>query len=89
MKYLIFVEPKEPREENMEKALKIQEERGKRKKKWDTTGMYHLLSEPKGFMIVETEDESLIAKYIDDYSSVLKMKISPIMERDEWREAIK
>lgn len=86
---MIFNELKEPFDENWSKILKIEKERGKRKKKWDTVAQYMQLSEPKGFLIVETDDPALIAKYQMDYGSVLKMKISPIITRSEWEKAIK
>jgi hypothetical protein len=89
MKYVILGELKEPVEENWIKVLEIEKERGKREKQWDTISMYNLLSEPKMLIIVETDDESLIAKYINDYRSVAKMKISPIMDRSEYEKAIK
>lgn len=89
MKYMILGELKEPVEENWNKVLEIEKERGKRKKKWDSIGLYYLLSEPKMLILVETDDESLIAKYINDYQSVAKMKISPIMDRKEYEEAVK
>jgi hypothetical protein len=89
MKYVLFWEVKEPFEENLKKSLEIMKKRGKRKKKHDTIGMYMLLSEPKGFTLIETDDISVIPKFMDDYNPVLKLKISPIMSFSEWTEATK
>ena len=93
MKYVIFMEIKEPVEENLKRMFEIE---GEREKKGETFGAqkelianYYLLSEYKAFMIVDVEDVSRIAKWVAAYSPVMQYKISPIMTREEYEEATK
>jgi len=90
MKYVIFMEPKEPREENMKKLLEIEKKRQEKGETWsqqkESLVQYQLLSEPKGFMIVETDDESKVWKWAAAYAPVLKYKISPIATRAEYEQ---
>ena len=85
MKYVIFCEFKEPVEENQKKDKEIEKKRIEKGEALDIQD-YYLLSEPKWFMIVDT-DETSIAKWIKAYGSILKYKISPIMTGKEWEKA--
>jgi hypothetical protein len=90
MKYLIFYEFKEPVEDNIKKDLEIEKARiEKGEALWHSGSFYagyYLLSEPKAFMIVDT-DATSIAKWIAAYGSIMNYKISPIMTREEWEKA--
>ena len=91
MKYAIFSEWKEPIEENLKKMYEIEKGRTERGENFSAQGesvvMYTLLSEPKGIMIVDTDDPAKIAKWCLAYGPILKYKISPIMTREEWEKA--
>jgi hypothetical protein len=79
-------------DENIKKDREIEKERiEKGEALWDSGAFYadyYLLSEPKAFMIVDT-DATSIAKWIAAYSPILKYKISPIMTREEYEKATK
>jgi len=84
------MEPKEPYEENMKKWIEIEK---KRQEKGETFSQqeeslvqYRLLSEPKGFMIVDTDDVSKVWKWAAAYGPVVKYKISPIVTRAEYEQ---
>jgi len=91
MKYVFFIEFKEPVDENMKKANEIEKERMDKGEAWsqqsESLAQYRMLSSPKGFMIVDTDDPSKIAKWITSYAPVIKFKISPIMTEEEWEKA--
>ncbi len=86
MKYVIFMEPREPFEENFNKAMEIWKSRTD---KGETLAdelifpIHAFITEPKTFMIVETDDQSLITKWAAAYAHVYKYKIIPIVE---WSE---
>ena len=92
MKYMITSEIREPVEENMKKALEIENERRKKGEaltKDDYVLSTHIiLTGPTGLAIVDTDDSKL-AKWVAAYSPVYKIKISPIIARSEWEEARK
>ena len=91
MKYMIFTEFKEPLEESMKKMVEIEKGRRERGEIFSAQGeslaQYWLLSEPKGVMIVDTDDPSKIAKWCAAYGPILKYKISPTLTREEWEKA--
>ena len=91
MKYVIFMEPKEPYEESMKKTVEIEKKRIEKGDTFSAQGesiaQYRLLSEPKGFSIVETDDVSKVYKWAAAYGSVIKFKISPILTREEYEKA--
>ena len=91
MKYVIFMEPKEPYEENMKKWLEIEKKRQEKGETWsaqkESLAQYYLLSEQKGFMIVDTDDVSKVWKWAAAYGPVMKYKISPIVTREEYEKA--
>ena len=91
MKYVIFMEYREPVEENMKKLVEIEKGRIERGEAWsqqkESLAQYWLLSEPKGFQIIDTDDPSKIAKWCAAYGPVVKYKISPILTRDEYQKA--
>ena len=91
MRYLITWEVREPVEENNKKALEIENERRKKGEIWAdefVLSTHFILSEPRGLQVVDT-DESKLAKWIAAYYPVYKIKISPIMSREEFEDAIK
>lgn len=91
MRYLITWEIREPIEENSKKASEISQERIRKGESWgadNLIGTHVILSESKGLQIVDTT-EAKLAKWIAAYSNLYKIKISPIMHQDEWREATK
>ena len=90
MKYVIFMEPKEPYEENMKKWIEIEKKRQEKGETFsqqeESLAQYRLLSEPKGFMIVDTDDVSKVWKWAAAYGPVVKYKISPIVTRAEYEQ---
>lgn len=90
MKYVIFMEPKEPYEENMKKVLEIEKKRQEKGETWsqqkESLVEYRLLSEPKGFTIVDTNDVSKVWKWAAAYAPFIKYKISPIVTRVEYQQ---
>ena len=91
MRYLITWEVREPIEENRKKASEISQDRIKRGVSWgddNLIGTHIILSEAKMLQIVDTT-EAKLAKWVDAYANLYKIKISPIMHQDEWREATK
>lgn len=90
MKYVIFFKTKEPAEENTKKMADIEKGRMERGETLSQQGgsstTYFMLSERKGFHIVDT-DVSNIVKWVESYHSVFEYEIYPIMTREEWEKA--
>ena len=93
MKYVIFMEYKEPIEKNIQKVIEIEKGRIDRGEAWiqgtENLAHYMMIGEHKSFMIVETDDPSKLAKWATTYYPYLKYKISPVMTRKEYEKAIK
>ena len=90
MKYMITWELREPYEENMKKWLEIENDRKIKGETWTeddyVLSTHFILSEAKGLQIVDTDDSKL-AKWIAAYSPVYRIKISPILSREEFVKA--
>ena len=93
MKYVIFMEYREPIEENIKKVIDVEKGRMDRGEAWsqgkENLAHYMMIGEHKSFMIVETDDPSKLAKWATTYYPYLKYKISPVMTRKEYEKAIK
>lgn len=92
MRYLIIYELEKPYEENMKKAFEIEKERRKKGISLEDImifPMHGFLSEWKAFMIVETDDETRIAKWEADHMTVVKYEVIPIIESSKWYELMK
>ena len=90
MKYMITWEVREPVDENRKRVLEIENERKIKGETWTEDDYvlrtHFILSEGKGLQIVDTEDSKL-AKWIIAYSPVYRIKISPILSREEFAKA--
>jgi len=87
MKYIAFWEHKDFTPESVQKQLAIHKERGEKGEHVKTIFPPHLfLTESKGFIIFESDDEMEIMKYHRDYSPVLKIKVIPIVEGSKAAE---
>ncbi len=90
MKYMITWEVREPVKENSKRISEIEAERTKKGEIWTEEDYvlktHFILSEAKGLQIVDTDDSKL-AKWIAAYNPVYRIKISPILSREEFAEA--
>ena len=92
MRYLISWELEKPYEENMKKLSEVESERKKKGISLDDILIFPIhffLSEFKAFMIVETDDETRIAKWEADHMTLAKYKVIPIYESSKMYEAMK
>ncbi|MFC1803649.1 hypothetical protein ACFL0D_06760 [Thermoproteota archaeon] len=93
MKYVIVHEAKEPHQENLAKALEIEKERGKRRKKGEKipsmkmiTPFYITLDTPwKSFWVVDCEPEDIL-HWSRDYGDFFNAKVYPVVTREEWEK---
>lgn len=87
MRYIAIWEYKDYNLESIKKQLEIHQDRGERGEQVKTLLPPHsYISEPGGFTIFESEDETEIIKYCRDYSPVLKVKVIPIVESMKYVE---
>jgi len=90
MKYMITWEVREPVEENRKRVLEIENERKIKGETWTEDDYvlrtHFILSEGKGLQIVDTDDSKL-AKWIVAYSPVHRIKILPLLSREEFEKA--
>ena len=90
MKYMITWEVREPVDENRKRTLEIENERKIKGETWTeddyVLSTHFILSEAKGLQIVDTDDSKL-AKWIVAYSPVYRIKILPILSREEFAKA--
>jgi hypothetical protein len=91
MKYMIYMEVKEPMRENIKKMYEIEEERRSRGVTWQQTGewveQYVPLEGDKAFTIIDTENLAGILQWANAYSEVVKnLKIIPVLTRSEREE---
>ena len=92
MRYLLIHELEKNCEENMKKLYEIENERKKKGTSLDDIIIFPIhffLSEFKAFFIVETDDETKIAKWEADYMTKAKYECIPIIESSKMYEAMK
>jgi len=89
MKYLIEFEIREPLEENWERVLEINNDRESSGKGFVANNRlierWFSVSEGlKVIQVVEIEEPSILADWVEVYRNVIKFKISPVMTPEEY-----
>jgi hypothetical protein len=95
MRYLITAEPKEPFTENWRKMIALEEERSRKgiHLYGDTARAKPILewhfklrrSSGLGIVsVIETDDECLVLKMLQDHSQYADVEVVPIVERNEY-----
>lgn len=90
MKYLFIYSAREPVAENTQRAYDVEKKRIEKGENWgdDTIfPIHHFLTEYKAFFVVDTEDDVKVAKWVEDYSPHLDVKVVPIIERARYEKA--
>ena len=89
MKYLIEFEIREPLEENWERVLEINTERERSGKGFVANnrlfGRWFSVAEGlKVIQVVEIDEPSILADWVESYRNVIKFRISPVMTAEEY-----
>ena len=92
MKYLVYMNLLEPKDENMKRMTQIEKKRVEKGENWGKDVIFpihSIMTTGNGFMVVETDDAMKLAKYRCDYAGVFDIEFHMIKVFDELRELYK